>query len=299
MIINNGNLTSLFVAFKAAFQGVLDTAQSQLDLIATRVPSTTGSEEYGWLGQLPMMREWIGDRVVNGIISSGYTIKNKPFELTIGVPRPAIEDDQYGVYTPMFAEMGRSTKTHPDTLGFALLKAGPTTVCYDGQYFFDTDHPVLDANGVAQSQVNWDNNSGSGTAWYLLDTSRALKPIIFQDRKKPQFVAKTALTDDNVFFANEYVYGVDARYNVGYGFWQLAYGSRKTLDETNLVAAWTAMTERTGDNGKALGIRPDLLLVPPSLYMAALKLVSSSTMANGAENIMKGLVKVEMSPWLV
>jgi phage major head subunit gpT-like protein len=298
MIVNRHNLTSLFVAFNAAFQGALTQAPSQYRNHCTVVPSSTGTEEYAWLGSIPGMREWLGDRVVNGIQAHGYSLKNKSWELTLAVPRTAIDDDTYGVYTPLFAEMGRSTGSHPDELTYAALKAATSTRCYDGQYFLDTDHPVLDTKGVAQSQSNWDNNSGSGTPWYLLDTSRAIRPLIFQNRKSPQFVAKTAPTDDNVFFANEFVYGTDARYIVGYGLWQLAYGSRKTLDETSLNAAYVAMTERKGDYERPLGIKPNILLVPPSLKVAAMKLVSATTLANGAENVMKGLVQVEDCPWL-
>lgn len=298
MIINKGNLTALFVAFKAAFAVGLGQAAPQLDQIATTVPSSTSAEEYGWLGAFPNMREWLGDRVINGMATHGYTIRNRSFEMTVGVPRPAIEDDQYGIYSPMMSEMGRAAAAHPDQLGFQLLKNGAATLCYDGQNFFDTDHPVIAADGSIITQANWDNNGGSGTAWYLLDTSRALKPIIFQSRKKPNFVAKTGETDDNVFDRNEYVYGVDSRCNVGFGFWQLAYGSRKALDETNLTAAYTAMTERLGDHGRPLGIKPTKLVVPPGLEFAARKLVNATTLANGADNVLKGLVDVVVSPWL-
>lgn len=298
MIITKANLATLFVAFKAAFAGGLGSAPSQYQRIATVVPSSTGSEEYGWLGSFPKMREWLGDRVVNAMRQHGYSIKNKSFELTVGVPRPAIEDDQYGIYTPMMQEMGLAAGENPDELVFGLLKNGPATLCYDGQNFFDTDHPVLDASGKPQSQSNWDNNSGSGTPWYLLNTKRALKPIIFQDRKRPQFVAKTNPTDDNVFDRDEYIYGVDSRCNVGFGFWQMAYGSRKTLDEANLIAAWTAFCERKGDFERPLGLKPDLLVVPPSLEIAARKIVNASTLANGADNVMKGLVDVLSDPRL-
>ncbi len=299
IVINAALLTAITTGFKMQFQGALDQAPSQFKMIATVVPSNTKVQTYPWLGTLPSMREWLGDRVVHGLQAHGYSITNKGFELTIAVSRNDIEDDQYGVYGPMFEEMGRAAGAHPDQLTFTALKNGPSTLCYDGQFFFDTDHPVLDATGTAVSQANWDNNSGSGTAWYLLDTSRAIKPIVFQERKKAQFVAKTALTDDNVFNANEFVYGVDSRDNVGYGLWQLAYGSRKTLDETNFSAAWTAMAERTGDHGRPLGIKPNLLIVPPSLYLTALKVVSADKLANGADNILKGMVKVEMSPWIL
>jgi phage major head subunit gpT-like protein len=298
MNINAGTLRSLFIAFSAAFRAGLGMAPSNYQRIATVVASTTKSNEYGWLGKFPKMREWLGDRVINGMASHGYTIRNKPFELTVGVDRDDIDDDNIGIYTPMMTELGQSAGEHPDELVFGLLKAGASTLCYDGQNFFDTDHPVLDENGVVQSQSNWNNNSGSGTAWYLLDTSRALKPLIFQERKKPNFVSQTAETDANVFERREYVYGVDSRCNVGFGFWQQAYGSRATLDEAGLVAAYTAMTERKGDHGRTLGVQPTLLVVPPGLKFAAMKLVNASTLANGADNVMKGLVEVLADPRL-
>lgn len=298
-IINAALLGIIYTAFKAIFQGVLGKAPSLYKKFATVVPSTTKSNTYGWLGKLPQMREWLGDRVVHGLMTHGYAITNKPFELTVGVDRDDIEDDQLGVYNPMFASLAESVDAHPDKLVFGALKSGHANLCYDGQNFFDTDHPVLDANGVAQSQSNLDDNSGSGTRWYLLANGKAIKPIIFQERKKPQFVAMDSPTDESVFTKKEFRYGVDSRCNVGYTLWQLAYCSRKGLDETNLNAVWTAMCERTGDQGNPLGIVPDTLLVPPSLYQAALKLVTAATLANGADNTMKGLVTVEQTAWIV
>ena len=298
MNINKANLSALYVAFNAAFKEGIGQAPSLFANIATVVPSTTGSEEYGWLGTFPGMREWLGDRVINGVQTHGYSIKNKDFELTVAVPRNAIEDDNVGVYTPMMLELGRGSGSHPDELVFGALANGHTQKCYDGQYFFDTDHPVIKPDGTTESQSNWEDNSGSGTPWYLLDCSRALKPLIFQERKKPEFVAKTDVSDDNVFNRKEYVYGVDSRCNVGYGFWQLAYGSRKDLTEDNLAAALAAMASRTGDHGKKLGIKATHLVVPASLEHKARKLVNASTLANGADNVLKGVVEVVVSPWL-
>lgn len=298
MIVNAGNLRTLYIAFKAAFAAGFGAAPTNYQKVATVVPSSTGTEEYGWLGKFPKMREWLGDRVINGVAVHGYSIRNKSFEMTVGVPRPSIEDDQYGVFTPMMTEMGQSASEHPDELVFGLLKNGHANPCYDGQNFFDTDHPVLDEDGNEVSQSNLDDNGGAGTRWFLLDCSRALKPIIFQERKKPNFVSKTSETDDNVFDRAEYVYGVDSRCNVGFGFWQQAYCSRKELSEANLIAAFTAMTERKGDHGRALGVRPTVLAVPPSLEWAARKLVNATTLANGADNVLKGVVEVVSDPRL-
>jgi phage major head subunit gpT-like protein len=60
------------------------------------------------------------------------------------------------------------------------------------------------------------------TTWYLLDVSRPIKPLIFQRRMAPQFVKKTEITDDNVFFGKKFIMGVDSRDVGGYGTWFLA-----------------------------------------------------------------------------
>ncbi len=208
MIINRQNLDAIRVGFKTSFQQGLGQAPSMRDRIATTVPSSTKEEKYGWLGKIPNVREWIGPRQVQNLMEHDYAIKNKHWELTIGVDRDDIEDDTLGIYAPLFTEMGRSTGAHADQLVFGLLKNGFATNCYDGQFFFDTDHPVLDETGMAQPVANTDG--GSGTPWFLIDGSRALKPIIYQLRKDWQFVPKDDERDDNVFSNREFVYGADA-----------------------------------------------------------------------------------------
>ncbi|WP_250380546.1 Mu-like prophage major head subunit gpT family protein, partial [Escherichia coli] len=65
----------------------------------------------------------------------------------------------------------------------------------------------------------------SDTAWFLLDTSKPVKPLIYQERKKPVFVEQTDYNADNVFMRKKFIFGAEARANGGYGFWQMAYGS--------------------------------------------------------------------------
>lgn len=53
--------------------------------------------------------------------------------------------------------------------------------------------------------------------WYILNTTASLRPLIFQLRKKPEFVALTAPDNTHVFKARSFLYGVDDRFAVGYG----------------------------------------------------------------------------------
>lgn len=56
--------------------------------------------------------------------------------------------------------------------------------------------------------------------WYLLWTGSPLRPFIFQDRMGVEFQAMEAESEAG-FFREQYFYGVRARYNLGYGFWQM------------------------------------------------------------------------------
>lgn len=296
MLVNSANLDALRVGFSTAYQGGLGSASSMHARVATPVPATTKEQKYGWLGKIPNVREWIGPRLVHNLQQHDYSIKEKPFELTIGVDRDDIETDNLGIYTPMFTEMGQSTGDHWDLLTFGLLKAGFATNCYDGQFYFDTDHPVLDANGAPQSVANTDG--GAGTNWFLLCTKRALKPIILQKRRDFQFVAKDKLDDDNVFNNKEFVYGADARGNVGFGFWQFAWGSKQTLDAAHYATGRAALSGMKGDHGRPLGLMPDLLVVPPSLESAGRKILNSENAAGGETNEWKGTAELMVCPWL-
>ncbi len=296
MIINSASLGAIRVGFNAAYKRGLGQAETQYTRIATRVPSSTKENKYGWLGKLPNMRQWIGERVIHGLAEHDYAIKNLPFELTISVDRDDIRDDNLGVYEPMFVEMGESVAAHPDQLCFDMLAAGFATDCYDGQSFFDTDHPVLDANGDPTTVANTDG--GAGTPWYMLSTNRSLKPIIFQEREKPEFVAQDNPKDESVFRNKEYVYGTDGRWNAGFGFWQMAWGSKQTLNAANYEIARAGLQGMKGDYGRPLGIKPNLLVVPPSLEGKALELLNSERNAAGATNVWKGTAELMVVPWL-
>ena len=145
MIVNQANLHGLTVGYSTAFNKSFDTTQSNYQKVATVVPSTTGEQDYKWLGQMPGMREWIGEREVQALAAYDYLIKNKKFEMTIGVPRDDIEDDKYGVYTPLFSNMGEAAALQPDELVFGAMMSGFNEKCYDGLSFFNTAHKVGDA----------------------------------------------------------------------------------------------------------------------------------------------------------
>ncbi|AZB57253.1 head protein [Cereibacter sphaeroides] len=300
-IITAAILAALNTGVKKNFQDGYDQMRAAAfwDQVATLVPSSTASNTYGWLGDFPKLREWVGDRVVKDMKASGYSIENKLFEATLGVQRTQIEDDQYGHYAPIAKSMGQEAAQHPDRLVQAVIGAGDTALCFDGQNFFDTDHPVYvneDGTGAVTTVAN--TVAGAGAPWFLLDCSKVLKPFIFQERTKPELEMKfDPSTSDTVFTKDLYQWGIRYRCNAGYGFWQLARRSQESLDAAAFEAGRTAMRSLKGDGGRPLGIVPNILLVPPALESAADAIVNVRTLPGGGDNPNFGKAKVIVMDW--
>ncbi len=292
LVVNQAALAGIYRSFSTVFNQAFDSAKAMWDLVAMLMPSEGRSVDYKWLGDFPMMREWIGERVIKDLTAFHYELVNKDYESTVEVDRNDIQDDQIGVYTPMIQGLGQAAKVHPDVLIFALLKLGFGTICYDGQYFFDTDHPV--GSGVVSNI-----GGGAGTGWYLMDLSRPIKPMILQMRKRPEFVAMDRPDDENVFMRKKFRYGVDDRKNVGFGLWQLAFASKDTLNATNYAAARAAMMAfKKDDEVTPLGIVPTHLIYPPSLESAARTLLVNERDAAGASNPWYKTAEPVLVPWL-
>ncbi|HGO8142990.1 TPA: Mu-like prophage major head subunit gpT family protein [Neisseria meningitidis] len=179
-------LTAITAAFRKEFQTGLESVKPDYTAVAMTIPSNTATNTYAWLGKFPQMREWVGSRQIEKMNKQAMSLDNKKFEATVGVARTDIEDDQVGMYRPMMAAMGESAAALPDTLVWGLLKKGKTTVGYDGQYFFDTDHPVYEkSDGTGQNTPHSNLTTGTDNdapTFYVVDDTKTLKPLIFQNR---------------------------------------------------------------------------------------------------------------------
>lgn len=311
MIINQANLDFLFWQAEFRFQQALLKTPTFWQRYATEVPSGTRESHYGWIARIPRLRKWVGERTVHNLASRGYVIVNEPYEDTISISRPDVEDDQFGFFNMGTELLGMQTKLWPELQLVNMLQNGHTTgaayQCFDGQPFFSASHPVntdnagqgtysnYSASGLALTAPNYqtarqtmmgykgeDGNplaiipdvlmvppaletvgrqilnadfiapaaalggnatsvmqsnvlkgsadlvvnphlAGQDTTWYLLCTQFPIKPLIWQLRQAPRFVAKVSPDDETVFRLNEYQYGVDARGNPGFSLPFLAY----------------------------------------------------------------------------
>lgn len=300
MLVNKQSLSAIFISLKTIFNNAFQAAPSSWEKIAMRVPSTSGQNDYAWLSNFPKMRRWVGAKQVKSLEAYRYPVVNEDWEATVEVDRNHIEDDQLGIYQPQAQMAGFSAAQLPDEIVYEAVNNAFTTLCYDGQYFFDTDHPVAGASvsnkstavlsnatqaaaagsyGAARTAMKKfkdeegrslnilpnvllvgpaledtarmlltndkladdtpnpykgtaelvvDTRIESDTTWFLLDTSKPVKPFVYQERKAPVFVEQTNPQAEDVFNLKKYKFGAEARAAGGYGFWQMAFGSTGT-----------------------------------------------------------------------
>lgn len=127
-----------------------NATQSWIEPLSMLFSSDQESETYKWLGQAPVMREWVGGRLAKGFRDNGITIANKKFEATLEIPVDWMRRDKTGQIMVRVNELARRANAHWAALLSTLIINGEASVCYDGQYFFDTDH----SEGDSGSQSN-------------------------------------------------------------------------------------------------------------------------------------------------
>ena len=231
MIVNKANLTAVFINLNTIFNKAFDAAPSLWQKTTMLVPSGSAQNDYTWMSRFPKMRKWVGDKVIKQLEAFKYTVINDDWEATVEVDRNDIEDDNIGIYAPMAQEAGFSTKQLPDEIDADLKNNAFANLCFDGQYFYDSDHEVAGAS-VANL----------GTA---------------------------ALTAANVTNA------------------KASYG-----------AARLAIMGFTDDEGRPLGLIPNLLEVPPALEATGKILVTNPKLEDDKPNPFNGTAELLVNPRL-
>jgi phage major head subunit gpT-like protein len=280
--------TAEIEATAAFLRGLQSTSTPVADRIAMTITMTTKTIEAPIASMVGPMREWTGPRMVEQIKRGAYAITAKDFEKTISIPRNALDDDNTGAYMAQIETLAQQARLLRDQQICTKLEAGETDLCYDGLAFFSASH--LREQGSA---LTFSNLLGSGSVpWYLLDTTKGVKPMVWGNRLDPEFANLWSPEDPNVFNLNEYISGVYARGVADYGFPQLALKSKAALDATNFETAMTTMMSLQNAQGENLGIRPNVILIPSILIPAAKRLFQTPHLSTGGENINYGAVEV-------
>lgn len=301
-VVNSEILSKLRTTIRGEFNDSIMKLKpdSFYNKVATVIPSGSGSNTYGFLGAFPKFRKWSGARELKSVKEGAYILQNEPYESTLEVLRTDIEDDNLGIYRALTQAEAEAGIDFLNINTASLLSAGDKNICHDGQNFFDTEHQVaekIDGTGEKNSISNI-FGSGSGEAWYLLDLSKSLKPLLIQERTPLEIDNKINPNDEHSFMYNKYLFGAYWRGAFGYGHWQQALMSKEDLSGDNFSLAYAQMRNVKRDGGDKMGIKPTHLIVPPNLQSKAEQIVKVAINASGAGNIHFNKVEVIVCDWL-
>lgn len=296
-IVDDALLTDAATTFDASFSKAFEAAEEEarvFESFTTIVGARSKKVKFPIAGLFPRMRKWVGERIAHKLNRYAMEAEVETWEDTAKVDIDELEDDQIGSYTPYYEELGRQARLWPRDLVVEKLKAGTTSLAFDGQFFFDTDHPVDPANAAAGVYSNLLSGGGSAlgepgldaaltamsrikgidgrsqrirgttilippqleltakkllvgttvvsggaaidnvsrgrvtyqvleeledepTAWYLVASKGALKPLVWLLRQAPVIQSLNKADDPNVFHHNEALFGVKARGAATYG----------------------------------------------------------------------------------
>jgi phage major head subunit gpT-like protein len=125
-----------------------DTARWE-NAVTFKVNTDQAQEEYDWVGNVPMMQEWIGPRAERELRAYKHIIKNRLWEATLGIKVDDLRRDKTGQIQARMGELASRAVEHRGKLLTDLIIAGETTAAYDGQFFFDTDHSEGDSGTLS------------------------------------------------------------------------------------------------------------------------------------------------------
>lgn len=161
-----------------------ELALGWMSRLAMTFGSDQESETYKWLGMVPALREWKGGRLAKALRDNGITIDNKLWEATLAFNVDEKRRDKTGQMIIRIAELARRAAAHPVKLISTLISNGHAStsgLCYDGQYFFDTDHSEGDSgaqkNLLTATEVAT-LNVGTATAPTEAEMAQAIMGVI-------------------------------------------------------------------------------------------------------------------------
>lgn len=129
---------------------------SWVNRVSLYVPSNEETEYYSWFGGIPQMKEkGAGGEVAHAPRVFDWNIRNKKFRAAINVQLDWLRRDKTMQLQQKINELAMAGERHWDSLLSTLVLNGPSTACYDGQFFFDTDHSEHDS-GTQDNDITTD-----------------------------------------------------------------------------------------------------------------------------------------------
>ncbi|MEM0952265.1 MAG: Mu-like prophage major head subunit gpT family protein [Cyanobacteria bacterium P01_H01_bin.74] len=116
--------------------------KSFLNELAMYIDSNSEAEDLGWLGSLPVLTPWDGERTFSQMNEYTWRIYNEQFQAGLQIKKLTIDRDKLNAFLPKVAMFGERAAQNPMKLAGQLLLNSETQACYDGVSFFSPQHPI-------------------------------------------------------------------------------------------------------------------------------------------------------------
>jgi phage major head subunit gpT-like protein len=152
---------ALDAMYERQYQAMLQRSYLQaMAQLFTVAPSITSENRYAWLGDIPIVKEWNGNKTLGGILDYDYTIRNKDFYTGFTIDRNELEDSAIAAISPRVDSMAMAAAQFPIELVIQLIIDGVTGLAYDGSAFFANrtapNDNLVDGTGVTLAAMKKD-----------------------------------------------------------------------------------------------------------------------------------------------
>lgn len=193
----------------------------QLAIMVQSTVAAGQSEQHAWLGSSPSMREWVGKRLVQQPLAFDFAIKNRKFEVSGNMPLDLLNNDKTGEAQLWLDDLISALPLWYEETIAALINGAEAATCFDGQFFFDTDHQYGKQSAAWSNDITYD--ASSHTAITVAEAALAINKAIEAMRAFPD--------DQGRFIANRGMTAVDVIVKAGTAN---AAAIRQAITATNL-----------------------------------------------------------------
>lgn len=198
--------------FQKAYEATAEPAE--YERFTQVIPSTARIEHYTWMSPTPGIARYAGHRRFGKIDVVKYTVENIEFDAAFEVLRRDIEDDQTSGYEIKPKELGERARNFPSRWVLKNAALGTTLTCFDGSAFFANSHTI----GTGDNLLTGSGSGSAGTyKMMMLHHGGPLKPLIYQQRKAPEFRTDSGTPTSDM--AKLVRYWIDMEGAFAFGYW--------------------------------------------------------------------------------
>lgn len=156
-----------------------DAPEFWVDALSFKTTSDQEEETYAWLGRGMPMEQWeSGPRPITRPGEFSLKVPNEDYANAVEVPAKTYRRRKFGEIDRVIRDLAVMGRIHPNEKMSALIRDGETELCYDQQFYYDTDH-VSGKSGV-QSNIVVASEAAGAVTDRTAPTAQEIKTFIYK-----------------------------------------------------------------------------------------------------------------------